>query len=80
MHTEVYLATKLPIRTIDSRILAPAIMLGAEIIEDPNPLAPSKRVGTKHTTTVKWSVITAGKWGIIQIIVPDECKYLPCKS
>jgi hypothetical protein len=56
----VYLETKLSIRTIDSQILAPAIMLGAEIIEDPNPLAPNKRVGTKHTTTVKWSVITAG--------------------
>jgi hypothetical protein len=56
----VYLATKLPIRIIDSQILAPAIILGTGIIEDRNPLAPNKRVDTKHTTTVKWSVITAG--------------------
>ena len=80
MHKEAYLAVRLLRKTIDRRILVPAIMLGTEIIEVLDPLAPSKKLDTKHTTTVKWSVTTAGKWGIIQIIVPDERKYLLCKS
>jgi hypothetical protein len=71
----VYLTVRLLKKTIDKQILTPVIMLGTEIIKDPDLLVPSKRLGTNHTITVKWSVTTVRKWGIIQIIVPNKCEY-----